>query len=131
MALSAVLKQSVVAPVVALFAMGSLHAQGPMRQSLDIMVPNAPVHVEVAGVAQITYELHLTNFARDSLRLTRVQLLAGRGGDAVAALEGPVSGLGHRAHRGPRRPGEPARDRARGARRALSRPPAAASPARR
>lgn len=51
-------------------------AQRDARQSFDLAVPSAPTPVAVDGRQHLVYELHLTNFANEPLRLVRVEALA-------------------------------------------------------
>ncbi|HYW13643.1 MAG TPA: M23 family metallopeptidase [Longimicrobium sp.] len=64
------------------------HAQAPAFHGFDMMVPVAPAPVRVGDASQLAYELHLTNFARDSLTLTRVQVLSDADGSTLAVFEG-------------------------------------------
>jgi murein DD-endopeptidase len=50
-------------------------------------VPAPPSPVAIDGREWLIYELHLTNFSRESLRLTKVDVFAG-GADALKSLEG-------------------------------------------
>jgi murein DD-endopeptidase len=45
----------------------------PLRQSFDIQIPWTPLPAQIDGRQRLIYELHLTNFSRDSLRLDRVE----------------------------------------------------------
>ena len=77
-------------------------AQTP-RQSFDLVVPTSPVPVTVAGTTRLVYELHITNFAADTLRLTRLEVLeADSSGRRMAdferdALESLLEGVGFEA----------------------------------
>lgn len=46
----------------------------PLRQSFDIQIPWTPLPAQIDGRQRLIYELHLTNFSRDSLRLDRVEV---------------------------------------------------------
>jgi murein DD-endopeptidase MepM/ murein hydrolase activator NlpD len=46
------------------------------RESFDIAVPVAPSPVTIDGESWLIYELHLTNFSREPLRLLQVEVLA-------------------------------------------------------
>ena len=46
----------------------------PLRQSFDIQIPWTPLPAKIDGRQRLVYELHLTNFSRDSLRLDRVEV---------------------------------------------------------
>lgn len=69
-------------------------AQRDARQSFDLVVPSAPTPVAIGGRQHLVYELHLTNFAAEPLRLVRVEAIAdGRtvlqlDGDALASALG-------------------------------------------
>jgi murein DD-endopeptidase len=62
-------------------------SKSPLRSSFDLHVPVAPAPVTVAGVPQLVYELHLTNFSDEALTLARVRVLDERGGQ-VADMRG-------------------------------------------
>jgi murein DD-endopeptidase len=47
----------------------------PLRQSFDMQVPVPPTPVIVNGSPRLVFELHLTNFARETLRLRRLAIL--------------------------------------------------------
>lgn len=49
----------------------------PVRHAFDLRVPVAPAPLPVAGTSRLVYELHLTNFAPDTLALTDLQVLSG------------------------------------------------------
>ncbi len=55
----------------------------PMRTSFDMQVPLAPTPLKIAGVPQLVYELHLTNFADDALTLKHVQVLDAAGATLI------------------------------------------------
>ena len=55
----------------------SAGAAPPLRQSFDLVVPRAPAPVRVGGKPTLVYELHLTNFARQELTLTGLEILTG------------------------------------------------------
>lgn len=59
-----------------------------IRQSFDIGVPAPPAPVRVGGTTQLTYELHLTNFARSPLDLVGVQILDDGSGQLIAEFRG-------------------------------------------
>jgi murein DD-endopeptidase MepM/ murein hydrolase activator NlpD len=46
----------------------------PLRQSFDIQIPWTPLPARIDGRQRVIYELHLTNFSRDSLKLDRVDV---------------------------------------------------------
>lgn len=68
----------------------AIGAQGraPFVQSVDLLVPVAPVTFTEAGRTQLAYELHLTNFHPFDVSLTDVRVLAGAGGRALAEYQG-------------------------------------------
>jgi murein DD-endopeptidase len=51
-------------------------AWGESRQSFDITIPVAPAPVAIDGQRWLIYELHLTNFSREPLRLLKIEVLA-------------------------------------------------------
>jgi len=59
----------------------------PVHSSFDVQVPVAPTPVRVADTQQLVYELHLRNFASESLVLQRVEVLADDG-DLLAEFHG-------------------------------------------
>jgi murein DD-endopeptidase MepM/ murein hydrolase activator NlpD len=67
-----------IAPLFACLALASTpvaaRAVEPLRESFDIVVPNAPAQVAVAGRAQLFYELHLTNFSQEPLEPRRLRI---------------------------------------------------------
>lgn len=71
-------------------------AQRDARQSFDLVVPSAPTPVVVGGRERLVYELHLTHFAAEPLRLGRVEVIAETrpapllelGGEALASALG-------------------------------------------
>jgi murein DD-endopeptidase len=72
-----------------------------LRQSFDLSVPQAPTPVPLQGKAQLTYELHFTNFSDDALAVKRVRvvdpagkILADFAGDALGQRLTLVSGKG-------------------------------------
>ncbi len=50
-------------------------ARSAARESFELAVPTPPAPVAIEGRDWLVYELHLTNFAREALRLTRVDVL--------------------------------------------------------
>ncbi|MGH7571356.1 MAG: M23 family metallopeptidase [Gemmatimonadota bacterium] len=73
---------------VLLLAIGSPAAAQAVHQSFDLVVPRAPVPVTVDGETRLVYELHITNFARVDLRLTRIEVLDyDRPGEPLADLQ--------------------------------------------
>ena len=54
-------------------------AWGAPRESFDITVPVAPSPVAIDGQQWLIYELHLTNFSRESLRLLKIEVLTDDG----------------------------------------------------
>jgi hypothetical protein len=72
-----------------------------LRQSFDLSVPQAPTPVPLQGKAQLTYELHFTNFSDDALAVKRVRvvdpagkILADFAGHALGQQLTLVSGKG-------------------------------------
>ncbi len=68
----------------------------PVAQGFDVQAPLSPALVEIGGVPQLVYELHLTNFASRPILLDRFDILAGNAviggaeGDALAGWIEPV-----------------------------------------
>jgi murein DD-endopeptidase len=62
--------------ILAGFICGSSFAGSGFRESFDMAVPVPPSPVTIDGREWLVYELHLTNFSRESLRLTKVDVLA-------------------------------------------------------
>jgi murein DD-endopeptidase len=54
-------------------------ARGATRESFDITVPAPPSPVAIDGGQWLIYELHLTNFSREPLRITKIDVLDGHG----------------------------------------------------
>lgn len=58
-----------------------VHAQAlstsPVRQAVDVQVPHVPIALRTGTTRQLVYEVHLTNFARNALGLSRMQVLDG------------------------------------------------------
>lgn len=73
-----------------------------LRQSFELVVPASPSPVPVAGALRLVYELHVTSFATEPLRITGLTVLdADRGGpvaelaeDGLAARLAPVGAPG-------------------------------------
>jgi murein DD-endopeptidase MepM/ murein hydrolase activator NlpD len=55
-----------------------------LQQSFDMQVPASPTPVIVNGSPRLVFELHLTNFAREPLRLQRLTILDPKLGPTVA-----------------------------------------------
>jgi hypothetical protein len=65
---------------------GSLSAQGAsLPPSVEIRIPKPPTVAHVNDRAVLAYELHVTNFTRDTLTLSRVDVLADTIGTSVIA----------------------------------------------
>ena len=61
----------------------------PSDASVDVIVPERPIPFRGAGgQSHLLYELHITNFSRDELRLRRIEILGDRG--PIASFEGRV-----------------------------------------
>lgn len=63
-------------------------AQRDARQAFDLAVAQAPTAMGVDGRTRLLYELHLTNFAAEPLRIERVEVLAERVPAPLAELRG-------------------------------------------
>jgi murein DD-endopeptidase len=89
----------------------SAPAYGAARESFDIAVPAPPGPVAIEGREWLIYELHLTNFSRESLRVTTLEVLAAPA-ESLLTIEGEdlaqrISVAGAtRADPQPLRPGE-------------------------
>lgn len=68
----------------------------PVHSSFDVQVPVAPTPVRVADTQRLVYELHLRNFANESLVLQRAEVLTDDG-DLLAEFhdDALLRGLGH------------------------------------
>jgi murein DD-endopeptidase len=64
------------------------HTTATVRQSFDIQVPWIPAPVVIAGQQQLIYELHLTNFAGDSLALSQIEVLNSASGTVLRRIQG-------------------------------------------
>jgi hypothetical protein len=53
--------------------------RAPVVQSVDLLVPFAPVMSKQAGSMQLAYELHITNFLSVDVSLNTVQVKASNG----------------------------------------------------
>lgn len=60
----------------------------PLRQSFDIQIPWTPLPAQIDGSQRLIYELHLTNFSRDSLKLGRVEVANMTSGAVLHEFEG-------------------------------------------
>ena len=67
---------------------GDAYGAEPVRQAFDLQVMNPPAAVELPGSAQFVYELHVTNFARDSLTLSAIEALDAATGKVVGEFRG-------------------------------------------
>lgn len=63
-------------------------AQRAATQAFDLAVAQAPTAMTVDGKTRLVYELHLTNFAAEPLRIERVDVLAGEAPTPLAGLHG-------------------------------------------
>ncbi len=59
-----------------------------VQQAFDVQIPFAPVLARSGGGQQLVYELHLTNFARDPLTLTGIEVLDAATGDSIGEFRG-------------------------------------------
>lgn len=66
----------------------SAHATVDPMESFDLSVPVAPAPLRIDGSDRLFYELHLTNFVRVPLTLTRVEVVDAGNGAVVAELTG-------------------------------------------
>lgn len=72
--------------LIGVLAFSSAFAAGESRESFDMMVPAPPSPVAIDGREWLIYELHLTNFSRESLRVEKVEVLPD-GFDARAEVQ--------------------------------------------
>lgn len=68
--------------------------EAAVRQSFDITVPQRPGMVSTEGMAELVYELHLTNYAGTALTLRTVRIFDANSGKPLLALDG--AGLAER-----------------------------------
>lgn len=66
----------------------SAAAEQALRESFDLRVVAVPGVVSTEGRSRVFYELHLTNFARQALTPTRVQVIDPGSGTGIAAFDG-------------------------------------------
>lgn len=60
------------------------------RQSFDMAVPVAPAPVAVEGRRQYVYELHLTNFSTDPLRIRELSVVNAETGEPLTQFSGEM-----------------------------------------
>lgn len=77
---------SVLMLALAAVVVGDAGAVTPLRESFDLQVTAPVVPVVVDGASQLVYELHLTNFAREALVPTRVDVLDAARGNVIASF---------------------------------------------
>jgi murein DD-endopeptidase MepM/ murein hydrolase activator NlpD len=75
-----------VSAVLALMFLAPASAAAGLRESFDLAVPAPPTPVTIDGREWLVYELHLTNFSREPLRITKIDVSGER--DVVQAFEG-------------------------------------------
>lgn len=73
--------------VLALASQLALAQRAPVVQSFDLRVPWAPEPVAVDGKKVLVYELHLTSYAKEPLRLVNIAIVDDNG-HALATFEG-------------------------------------------
>lgn len=78
------------APIAIWLALGSaVQAQDvDIRNGFDIQIPATPVPFHLAGQLHLGYEVHLTNFSADRLKLTDVSVVDAGTGHVVTRLHG-------------------------------------------
>jgi hypothetical protein len=59
-----------------------------LRESLDVMIPQAPIPVVTEGHVALIYELHLTNFGAEPLLVRKLRVINADNGKAIASFEG-------------------------------------------
>lgn len=72
--------------MVGVLTLSSAFASGELRESFDLAVPAPPSPVTIDGREWLIYELHLTNFSREPLRVEKVEMLPD-GIDARAGIQ--------------------------------------------
>jgi murein DD-endopeptidase len=65
--------------IIGLLALGTAslalsQSRRPIIHSVDIQIPSPPIPVNIAGKRRLAYELHITNFRRSEITLTRVEV---------------------------------------------------------
>ena len=65
-----------------------VQAAAPVRESFDLQLPAPPSALQIDGIPLLVYELHLTNFSRDALLPTRVEVRDGDSGERLADYRG-------------------------------------------
>jgi len=75
-------------PLVLAFA-GSAGTGASARPTpVEVIIPAPPVPVAAEGKSVLAYELHITNFGRDPLRLQRIEVYGGDAERPLASFEG-------------------------------------------
>jgi murein DD-endopeptidase MepM/ murein hydrolase activator NlpD len=64
-----------------------------LQQSFDIQIPWRPMPVVIGGKRQLVYELHLTNFANQSLSLKRIEVLDSAGAVLSDIRDSELTGI--------------------------------------
>lgn len=59
-----------------------------VRQGIEVIAPIAPAPLPTAEGSRLSYELHLTNFARGEIEVLRIRALDPATGAALATIEG-------------------------------------------
>ncbi|GLQ88805.1 M23 family metallopeptidase [Dyella flagellata] len=67
--------RSLVALLLSLAAAGAIAQRTPQKQSFDLHVPWIPQPVQVDGKTSLVYELRVTNYAQEPLKLTQLTVL--------------------------------------------------------
>jgi len=82
----------IIVQFVILISLGScvLMSASVLRESFDIAVLQAPVPVAIEDKHQLVYEVHLTNFSGDLLRLLTLRVVDGETHTQVLSLSGAV-----------------------------------------
>jgi len=63
----------------------------PLDVPVDVTIPKPPTAFRAAGKTHLVYELHVTNFGRQRLRLVRVEAPRGRGQVRMKTWDGMPS----------------------------------------
>lgn len=73
---------------IALLAGAAGAAPPALHESFDLQVPGAPASVRIEGRERVLYELHLTNFSAQPLRLRALDVRDAASGERVARFAG-------------------------------------------
>ena len=75
--------------LMAAFGLHAAHSACPdLHESFDVQIPLAPSPIAIDGREWLIYELHITNFSRDVLRLREIDVLSGADSRLVHSYQG-------------------------------------------